>query len=63
MVLLIKARPGLDKPGTDNDQRDFEAALPMLSAGQRSWLKDTIEGQSWLKEAIERQPRPPRQHR
>jgi hypothetical protein len=40
VVLLIKARPGLDKPGTDNDQRDFEAALPVLSAEQRSWLKD-----------------------
>ena len=53
VVLLIKARPGTDRPGADNDQRDFEAALPMLSAEQRSWLKD----------AIERQPRPPRQHR
>jgi hypothetical protein len=57
VVLLIKARPGLDKPGTDNDQRDFEAALPVLSAGQRSWLKDAIERQSWLKDAIEPQPR------
>ena len=63
VVLLIKARPGTDRPGTDNDQRDFEAALPMLSAEQRSWLKDAIERQSWLKEAIERQPRPTRQHR
>lgn len=63
VVLLIKARPGLDKPGTDTDQRDFEAALPMLSADQRSWLKDAIERPSWLKDAIERQPRPPRQHR
>ncbi|MGI8450328.1 MAG: hypothetical protein ACR2MP_24765 [Streptosporangiaceae bacterium] len=43
VVLLIKARPGLDKPGTDHDQRDFEAALPLLSAEQRSWLKDAIE--------------------
>jgi hypothetical protein len=51
VVLLIKTRPG--RAGTDNDQRDFEAALPVLSAGQRSWLKD----------AIERPPRPPRQHR
>ena len=42
VVLLIKARPGTDRPGTDNDQRDFEAALPMLSAQQRSWLKDAI---------------------
>ncbi len=63
VVLLIKARPGTDKPRTDNDQRDFEAALPVLSAGQRSWLKDAIEQQPWLREAIERQPRPPRQHR
>jgi len=53
VVLLIKARPGLDRPGTDNDQRDFESALPTLNAEQRSWLKD----------AIERRPRPPRQHR
>ena len=53
VVLLIKARPGLGRPGTDNDQRDFEAALPVLSAEQRSWLKDAIEGH----------PRPPRQHR
>jgi hypothetical protein len=63
VVLLIKARPGLDKPGTDNDQRDFEAALPVLSAEQRSWLKDAIERPSWLKDAIEGHPRPPRQHR
>jgi Aminoglycoside-2''-adenylyltransferase len=63
VVLLIKARPGTDKPGTDNDQRDFEAALPMLSAQQRSWLKDAIERPSWLKDAIEGNPRPPRQHR
>jgi hypothetical protein len=73
VVLLIKARPGTDRPGTDNDQRDFEAALPMLSAGQRWWLKDAIEPQLrrkeaiqpqlWRKEAIERPPRPPRQHR
>ncbi len=63
VVLLIKARPGLDKPGTDNDQRDFEAALPMLSAQQRSWLKDAIERPPWLKDATGRQPRPPRQHR
>ena len=63
VVLLIKARPGLDRPGTDNDQRDFEAALPLLSAGQRSWLKDAIERPSWLKDAIEGHPRPPRQHR
>jgi hypothetical protein len=73
VVLLIKARPGLDKPGRENDQRDFEAALPMLGAAQRSWLKDAIERQSWLKDAIDRQPRldealepqprPPGQHR
>jgi len=59
VVLLIKARPGLDRPGTDNDQRDFEAALPMLSAQQRSWLKDAIERPSWLRDAIEGHPRPP----
>jgi hypothetical protein len=73
VVLLIKARPGLGKPGRENDQRDFEAALPMLSGAQRSWLKDAIERQSWLKDAIDRQPRlkealepqprPPGQHR
>jgi hypothetical protein len=63
VVLLIKARPGLDRPRTDNDQRDFEAALPTLSAQQRSWLRDAIERPSWLKDAIEQRPRPPRQHR
>jgi Aminoglycoside-2''-adenylyltransferase len=63
VVLLMKARPGLDQPGTDDDQRDFEAALPMLSAEQRSWLKDAIERPTWLKDAIEGRPRPPRQHR
>jgi Aminoglycoside-2''-adenylyltransferase len=63
VVLLIKARPGLDRPGTDNDQRDFEAALPVLNAQQRSWLMDAIERPSWLKDAIEGHQRPPRQHR
>lgn len=63
VVLLVKARPGLGRPGTDNDQRDFEAALPVLSAEQRSWLKGAIERPSWLKDAIEGQSRPPRQHR
>ena len=63
VVLLIKARPGLNWPGTDNDQRDFEAALPVLSAQQRSWLTDAIERPSWLKDAIEGHSRPPRQHR
>jgi len=63
VVLLIKARPGLDRPGSDNDQRDFEAALPMLDAEQRSWLKDALERPSWVKDAIEGRPRPPRQHR
>jgi len=62
VVLLIKARPGLGRPGTENDQRDFEAALPVLSVQQRSWLKDRIEQPSWLKDAIEGHPRPPRQH-
>jgi Aminoglycoside-2''-adenylyltransferase len=51
VVLAIKARPE-----TDNAQRDFEAALPVLTAEQRSWLKDAIERQSWLKDAIEREP-------
>jgi len=45
VVLLIKARPGLGRPGTDNDQRDFEADLPVLSAssahGSRTRSKDT----------------------
>jgi len=63
VVLLVKARPGLGRPGTDNDQRDFEAALPVLSAEQRSWLKDAIEWPSWLKDAIEGHSRPPHQHR
>ncbi len=63
VVLLIKARPGTERPATDNDQRDFEAALPLLNAEQRSWLKDAIERPSWLKDAIEGHPRPPRQHR
>ena len=63
VVLLIKARPGTHGPGTDNDQRDFEAALPVLSADQRSWLKDAIERPPWLKDANGRQPRPTRQHR
>ena len=62
VVLLIKARPGLGRPATDNDQRDFEATLPMLSAQQRSWLKDAIERPSWLKDAIEGRSRPRRQH-
>lgn len=59
-VLLIKARPGTDKPGTDDDQRDFEAALPTLSAQQRSWLKDAIERPPRLEDVI---GRPPRRHR
>ena len=62
-VLLIKARPGTDRPGTDDDQRDFEAALPTLSGEQRSWLKDAIERPPRLEDATERPPRPPRQHR
>lgn len=63
VVLLMKARPGLGRPGTDNDQRDFEAVLPMLSAERRLWLKDAIEHPSRLKDAIEGHSRPPRQHR
>ena len=42
VVLLIKARPGFDRPGRANDQRDFETALPVLSAEQRRWLKDAV---------------------
>jgi Aminoglycoside-2''-adenylyltransferase len=63
VVLLIKARPGLGRRRTDDDQRDFEAALPVLTAEQRSWLKDAIERPSWLRDAIEGHARPPRQHR
>jgi len=62
VVLLIKARPGLGRPRTDNDQRDFDAVLPVLSAQQRAWLKDAIERPSWLKDTIEGHARPPRQH-
>jgi Aminoglycoside-2''-adenylyltransferase len=64
VVLLIKARPGTDGTAvTDNDQRDFGAVLPMLSAEQRSWLKDAIERPPRLEDATGRRPRPPRQHR
>jgi hypothetical protein len=35
----------------------------VLSAQQRSWLKDAIERPSWLKDAIEGHPRSLRQHR
>jgi Aminoglycoside-2''-adenylyltransferase len=62
VVLLIKARPGLGRPRTDNDQHDFESALPLLSAEQRSWLRNAIERPSWLKDAVEGTPRPPREH-
>ncbi len=63
VVLLIKGRPGTDKPRRDSDQRDFEAALPVLSVEQRSWLKDAIEGRSALRPAIEGQPGQTRRHR
>jgi hypothetical protein len=62
-VLLIKARPGTNRPRTDDDQRAFEAALPVLSAAQRSWLKDAIERPPRLQEPAQRQQQPPRQHR
>jgi Aminoglycoside-2''-adenylyltransferase len=61
-VLLIKARPGTGRPGKDSDQRDFEAALPTLSAEQRSWLKDAIERPPRLQDVSQRRP-PSRQHR
>ena len=38
VVLLFKSRSKSDK-----DQRDVETAMPVLSAGQRSWLQDTLE--------------------
>jgi hypothetical protein len=38
VVLLFKSRSESDK-----DQRDVEAALPVLGAEQRSWLQDTLE--------------------
>ncbi len=37
LVLLFKPRSKSDK-----DQRDVETALPVLNAGQRSWLQDTL---------------------
>jgi len=38
VVLLFKSRSKSDK-----DQRDVETALPVLNAGQRAWLRDTLE--------------------
>lgn len=38
VVLLFKARSKADK-----DQHDVETALPVLNAGQRSWLQETLE--------------------
>ena len=38
VVLLFKSRSKSDK-----DQRDVETALPVLDAGQRAWLRDTLE--------------------
>jgi hypothetical protein len=37
-VLLFKARSNAKR-----DQRDVQTALPVLSAEQRSWLRDTLE--------------------
>ena len=38
VVLLFKARSKADK-----DQHDVETALPVLDAGQRSWLQETLK--------------------
>jgi Aminoglycoside-2''-adenylyltransferase len=38
VVLLFKARSKADK-----DQHDVETALPLLDAGQRSWLQETLK--------------------
>jgi hypothetical protein len=38
VVLLLKARSKAER-----DQRDVQTALPVLSAEQRSWLRDTLE--------------------
>jgi len=38
VVLLFKSRST-----SGEDRRDVETALPVLSAGQRSWLQDTLE--------------------
>jgi hypothetical protein len=38
VVLLFKARSK-----TARDQHDVESALPLLDAGQRSWLHDTLK--------------------
>ncbi len=38
IVLLFKAKHHRDK-----DQRDFEGVLPLLDAGQREWLAETLD--------------------
>jgi hypothetical protein len=38
VVLLFKARSKAGK-----DQQDVETALPILDAGQRSWLQETLK--------------------
>ena len=38
VALLFKSRSNSDK-----DRHDVETALPVLNAGQRSWLQDTLE--------------------
>ena len=38
VVLLFKARSKADK-----DQHDVETALPVLDAGQRAWLQETLK--------------------
>ncbi len=47
IVLVYKAR--LARP---KDDPDFEAALPLLDAGQRSWLRDVLSdilpGHAWI---------------
>lgn len=37
VILLLKSRSTADK-----DQHDVQTALPLLNAGQRSWLEDTL---------------------
>jgi hypothetical protein len=38
VILLFKARSKADK-----DQHDVETALPVLDAGRRSWLQETLK--------------------
>ena len=76
VVLLIKARPGTDRPGTDNDQRDFEAACrcsaPVSARGSKTQSNDhrgskrepnRERGKRTGERGDRTPPRPPRQHR